>query len=171
VKAITVRQPWAWAIATGAKTVENRSRPAPWTSAIDERIAIHAGKGWDRHAITGDNPLVALAHRQAGQMLGNVAVGGVPLAALVTFMVPTFHHRGAVMATAELAGVHPARDCSDVGENGLCSPWAQADSWHLVLRDIRAVREPVACKGALGLWTLPQYVEAQVRSQQQEAAA
>ncbi|HYI46223.1 MAG TPA: hypothetical protein VE174_12270 [Actinomycetota bacterium] len=43
VKAITVRQPWAWAIIMGYKDVENRSR------RTDRRgpLLIHAGQKWD----------------------------------------------------------------------------------------------------------------------------
>lgn len=41
MRAVTVRQPWAWAIAHGFKDIENRS----WTPRVDpgELIAIHAG--------------------------------------------------------------------------------------------------------------------------------
>lgn len=37
--ALTVRQPWAWAIMHGGKNVENRT----WNTRIRGRIAIHAG--------------------------------------------------------------------------------------------------------------------------------
>ena len=40
MKALTVRQPWAWLIAQGYKDVENRKWPTPYRGWI----AIHAGR-------------------------------------------------------------------------------------------------------------------------------
>jgi hypothetical protein len=40
MKALTIRQPWAWAIAAGLKRVENRS----WRTGYRGPIGIHAGK-------------------------------------------------------------------------------------------------------------------------------
>ena len=49
MKALTVKQPWAWAIIHGGKDVENRSW-MPNLGPRGMRIAIHAGKGWDKDA-------------------------------------------------------------------------------------------------------------------------
>jgi hypothetical protein len=46
MKAITLKQPWASLVASGLKQVENRTWAVP-KSIRGERIAIHAGKGWD----------------------------------------------------------------------------------------------------------------------------
>lgn len=46
MKALTVKQPWASLIASGIKGVENRSWKVP-KSIQGQRIAIHAGKGFD----------------------------------------------------------------------------------------------------------------------------
>jgi hypothetical protein len=152
MKAITVKQPWAWAIAHGEKSVENRSRQHPWTSAIGERIAIHAGKGWDRNA-WDLKVMFGLAERVAYRLYGHEQ--WYPAAGLITVMAQQFHHRGAVLATAQLDDVHQPHQCSDVGENGLCSPWAQADAWHLVLSDIQPLPQAIPCRGYQGLWTVP----------------
>lgn len=42
MKAITVKQPWAWAIRWGFKPVENRSQ----RTAYRGKLAIHAGLGF-----------------------------------------------------------------------------------------------------------------------------
>lgn len=42
MKALTVRQPWAWAIACGGKDVENRS----WSTSHRGVLAIHAASRW-----------------------------------------------------------------------------------------------------------------------------
>lgn len=52
MKAITVKQPWAWAIIHGGKDVENRSQQFAYRGPL----AIHAAKvdddgGWDRCSI------------------------------------------------------------------------------------------------------------------------
>lgn len=44
MKAITVRQPWAWAIIYAGKDIENRS----WKTNLRGKIAIHAGTGMTR---------------------------------------------------------------------------------------------------------------------------
>lgn len=49
MRALTVRQPWAGAIAHQAKRVENRSWKLP-AKHHDTRILIHAGSRPDRHA-------------------------------------------------------------------------------------------------------------------------
>jgi len=41
MKALTICQPWAWAIAEGIKRVENRT----WPTSYRGPLAIHAGKG------------------------------------------------------------------------------------------------------------------------------
>jgi hypothetical protein len=48
MRALTVKQPWASLIASGIKQVENRTYPVPKT-VRGERVAIHAGKGFDRN--------------------------------------------------------------------------------------------------------------------------
>ena len=46
MKALSIRQPWAWLIASGIKDVENRG----WWTAFRGRIYIHAGKVMDEVA-------------------------------------------------------------------------------------------------------------------------
>ncbi|MBI4604468.1 MAG: ASCH domain-containing protein [Planctomycetes bacterium] len=43
MRALTLRQPWAWAIIHAGKNVENRS----WNTRIRGTVAIHAGMGLD----------------------------------------------------------------------------------------------------------------------------
>lgn len=50
MKALSVRQPWAWALIHGGKDVENRDRaPIGTSSLIGHRIHIHAAKGMTQH--------------------------------------------------------------------------------------------------------------------------
>lgn len=43
MKALSIKQPWAWAIMAGHKTIENRT----WKTPYRGRILIHAGKTFD----------------------------------------------------------------------------------------------------------------------------
>lgn len=43
MRALSIQQPWAWAIFALDKDVENRT----WRTALRGRILIHAGKGFD----------------------------------------------------------------------------------------------------------------------------
>lgn len=68
---------------------------------------------------------------------------------------------GSILAVAELTGCHEYKP-------GCCtSPWAEksAGVWHWVLADVRAVPEPVACKGSLSLWRVPSAVAERVLAQ------
>lgn len=118
LRALTVKQPWAGVIASGAKTVENRT----WPTRYRSRLAIHAGQSDDRGALAID-----ILRNAVKADLGKSKI------------------RGAILAVAELT------DCHRCG--GSCSPWAESGAWHWVLTDVRALREPVACKGRLSLWT------------------
>ncbi len=49
MKAISIRQPWAWLILYGGKDIENRS----WPSKVRGRVLIHAAKGMTRDEYRG----------------------------------------------------------------------------------------------------------------------
>jgi len=44
MKALSIRQPWAWLIMNGGKDVENRS----WNAKLRGRFLVHAAKGMNR---------------------------------------------------------------------------------------------------------------------------
>lgn len=46
MKALSILQPWAWAIIAGHKSIENRN----WTTRYRGPLLIHAGKGFTRSA-------------------------------------------------------------------------------------------------------------------------
>ena len=80
---------------------------------------------------------------------------------------PEIAVRGAVVAVATIRGCHLDAACRNAttGRVGFCSPWAVRDQFHWQLTKVRTLRTPVSCRGALGLWTLPDDVEAAVRAQ------
>lgn len=93
VRALTIRQPWAWALLNG-KSVENRSWPIP-AGLTGTTVLLHAGKDIDRAALR--DPRVA-------------ALPGLP----ARTDLPT----GVITAVGRLAGCHFAKDgcCAPWGE-------------------------------------------------------
>lgn len=63
MKALSIRQPWAWLICAGLKNIENR----PWPTNYRGRIYVHAGQrfDWAGYSWVG----------QHGELLRNVDVG------------------------------------------------------------------------------------------------
>ena len=53
MRALTVKQPWAAAIAHGPKRIENRTRPIP-PAHVGTTILIHAGAADDENALPAD---------------------------------------------------------------------------------------------------------------------
>lgn len=145
LKAITVRPPWSWAIMNG-KNIENRG----WQRPFRGTLAIHAGKGWDYDG--EDSPLVGRAWQDAGN-------GPYPHPKHPQIVL------GAVVAVADVVDICGAQMRSYMPSDCECGPWAVRGQYHWRLGNVRALSEPVPCRGALGLWTLPDDVEAAVVAQ------
>jgi hypothetical protein len=157
VKVLSVRQPWAWCIAVGAKTVENRSR----ATAYRGPLAIQAGVAEAPYGHA--DPRVQrvlldwLGGRSYSDALGELAVRGLG---------PPWEERGVILAVAELVDCHPDADC--------CRPWGESryhnadDSFqqtvvHWVLEDVRPLATPLPWRGALWLQEVPADDEAEIR--------
>jgi len=137
MKALTVRQPWAWAITTGEKTIENRT--TNWRHRGP--LLIHAGAAYSQRGIDSDL-IHDLWQRQFGWDYENT----------LTLTL------GAIIGQVDLVGVHRA-------EPGCCeSPWAERvyteasgkirrSIQHLELENARSYGfDPIECLGRLGLW-------------------
>jgi hypothetical protein len=129
------------------KAVENRS----WPTDFRGPVAIHAGSGvgpkWEFE------DACEIVSSRSGLELEGVAHWAAV--------------RGAVVAVAELTGVCSAslRYPFYAPLNCDCGEWAVNGQRHFLLADVRPLAEPVPVKGALGLWTLPDEVEAAVLAQ------
>jgi hypothetical protein len=144
IRALTLRQPWATAVAELGKNVENRTWRLP-----PGYLWIHAGarSGWDPAGPA--HPAFAAAWR--GRR-GDVAAGP----GLVTF--------SSVVALVRVTGAHHAADCtSDDGRR--CSPWAAGDQVHNTLELAAVLPEPVRADGQQKLWALPVSAESACRVQ------
>ncbi len=50
MKALSIKQPWAWLIVSGHKDIENRA----WSTSYRGRVLIHAGKRYDGYRYDWD---------------------------------------------------------------------------------------------------------------------
>jgi hypothetical protein len=153
MKAITVKDPYGWAIAYAGKTTENRSRPTSYRGPL----AIHVGLGWDAAGAASSLIQQAWARWASSVPLhpgpgveysgypGRLERGGLWL------------NPGDVIAIADLVDCHPADGC--------CESWGEPDGYHLTLDNVHRIR-PVPAKGQLGVpWNLPGDVAIQVEAQ------
>jgi hypothetical protein len=164
VKALTVQQPWAWAIVHGGKDVENRTQMWSYRGPL----AIHAGARWSQRGADFDTLQRAYAvwlgfDQWSGLFGGHTAMPIDPKnddrdRVLIDF--------GAIIGVVDLVDAHPDADC--------CHPWGEqsyvehggtkrVDIVHLVLDNPRAV-DPIPCPGRLGLWNLPPDIEEALRA-------
>lgn len=150
IRGLTIHQPWAYAITWAEKRIENRA----WRYAPTYRgwVAIHAG------ASTGTRD----DYEYALELVAEIA--DLP----IDIVMHGVQDRSAVLAVARLASVcSDSFDMPDVVCG--CGPWAFPRQRHFLLADVRPLGRPVPCKGALGLWRLPEDVDAAVRAQLVEA--
>lgn len=150
MKALTVQQPWAWAIFNG-KDIENRTQLWKYRGSL----AIHAGARWSDRG--GSNPLVREAFRTTRP---NYNGGRLPEWMFAVGAVSGVRgvEMGAIIGVVDLVDCHPDAGC--------CKPWGETSYvehggrerrhiTHLVLENPRVLDHPIPCRGALGLWTPP----------------
>lgn len=134
MKCISIRQPWAGAVALGWKPVENRSQMFSHRG----QVLIHTGLQLAED-FTGAERTILDTAGQAVPLLGRL---GQPVA----------WQLGAIIAVGDLYAAH--RGC-----NGSCAPgWAQPGQVHHKLRDVRPLRRAIPCPGRLGVFTPDQDV-------------
>lgn len=145
MKALTIQQPWAWTVVAGVKPIENRT----WASKHRGVVAVHAGNRLSERGLAEVPRLVEKSgYRGLMPETGDMAFG-------------------ALIGTAFLVDTHDAM-------TGCCeSPWAEEQYVehggrvrkqivHWVLEDAVEFAMPIRCRGALGLWTVPNDIEALV---------
>jgi hypothetical protein len=137
IRIMSVRQPHAWAIIHGGKTVENRRQNI--AGAYRGPVAVHAAKTGDERGWAA-----ALARRAPWDY--------------VAWMVRTPDRRdaptGVIIGVVDLVDVHWGCPEGIVADWPMCSRWAEGpgeEFWHLELRNPRPLPEPIVWKGALGM--------------------
>jgi hypothetical protein len=151
MKALTIKQPWATLIATGAKRVETRS----WSSRYRGLLAVHAGAGFPK-----------LGQRASLDSAFAIEIANDPLPL------------GAVIATCRLVSCIPTRGLQQnrviaMDPETRCADFVMTDEernfgdyaegrWAWLLADVKPLPVPIPARGRLGLWNweLPTEAEA-----------
>jgi hypothetical protein len=144
MKALTMTQPWASLVALGHKRVETRS----WQTINSSfsTIAVHAAKGFPAYARE-----FAEEERALGRLPARLPFGAVVAVARV------LDCRRTEAVAGTLSGLE--RRLGDYS-------WGR---WAWMLGEVYALAEPVPCRGALGLWRLPEDVLEAVRAQRSKS--
>lgn len=139
--AITLLEPWATAL-LGPKDIENRTWMLP-DRYVGRTIAIHASKRWSK---ADADAYLQIAER-----------AGVDPGIAYMMAQRVSHTLGCIIGVATFgARVTVSR-----------SPWFFGPvGWSKV--SAQAIRRPIPCRGALGIWQLPEDITEQVREQLRE---
>jgi hypothetical protein len=134
MKALSIRQPWAWLIVAGHKDIENRS----WSTKFRGRVLIHAGKG-----------MTDAEFEEA--------------AVTFAMICPPDRFQLAEMAKAPRGGIVGVATISDcIPASRRASPWHAEGAFGFQITDARPLPF-VPCKGMLGFFDVPAEVAAQLR--------
>lgn len=112
--ALSVRQPWAWAIIHGGKNIENRSHVAITKGGMSRRrIAIHASKGMTQEEYVHGYDFmrsIDVICPPPGALVRGAIIGAVSVVDIVTMsMSPWFFGpRGLVLRNPEVCDPLPA---------------------------------------------------------------
>ena len=136
MKALSIRQPWPWAIQHLGKRVENRK----WNTHYRGDFFIHASQGLTWDELEGFADFVR-AEKLSGDVAGQR-------------MRPDSFERGGLVGVARLVDVVKSADLLPAGQR----PWFFGPVGFL-LADIRSF-PLIPCKGALGFFDLPRDIEA-----------
>jgi hypothetical protein len=131
IPCLSVRQPWAWLIIYGGKTIENRT----WSTQKRGRIGIHAGKGMTQAEYA--DVISFLYFRDMDDVIDLLPR-------------PLELERGAVIGTVDLTGCVEQDTCTREDRRWFIGPHG------LVLRDPKPLAKPVPWKGALGFFGVPE---------------
>jgi len=134
MRALSLKQPWAWLVANGLKPVENRTWQLPQTFKVPQRVYIHAGLKQDYAAYEGD-PAYGYLRQGIRNLLDSDAVED---------WNTTPMDLGAIIGEVTITGCVTESD----------SPWFTGP-FGFVLEDAIAYRTPVPWKGRLGFFGVP----------------
>lgn len=150
MRALTLKHPWAFAIAHLGKRIENRSWK-PWPSIIGEFIAIHGGAEPKGNALRESNKLGYFINKQFRAEITKYQgekYRGRPA-----------YHSHADMITPGIVAI--ARVTGYVTESE--SPWFEGPvGW--TLDEVHTLPEPIQITGAQGLWEVPTEIVARIKA-------
>jgi len=133
MKALSMKQPWAWLVCAGIKDTENRY----WrlVSGLPRHIYVHASKTMDKLAFEW------LARNIPKDVLARAMVAGVPN--------PGMFITGAIIGEVDLVSCKFRE--GDTNAN-LFSMWHMIGQWGFELANPVLYDKPIPCPGMLGLF-------------------
>jgi hypothetical protein len=135
MKALSIRQPWAWLIVNGHKDVENRT----WPTRFRGRVLIHANKN-----------MTQAEFADAAQFIAMISpIDPLPLADMANA------DRGGIVGVATITDCVPA--------SRRASPWHIEGAFGFQIIDARPLPF-IECKGALGFFDVSPDVAAKLRA-------
>jgi len=169
MRALTLTQPWCGLVASGIKLVENRPRPMIKSEDFGKPFALHASREIDEDAygrIFEIAPeLRPEAERRWWYMLTRISSAVIAVAVIEREIHAAFDINKQIYAI-EIPSRNPRRPPQQPGPIDLGDQlrWFFGRIGY-VLRDVRALAEPVPCRGFQGFWTLTHDVQARVAGQ------
>jgi hypothetical protein len=141
MKALSIRQPWAWMIVNGHKDIENRT----WPTRYRGPVLIHASKGITRAEF-----------EDAARFMAMISpIDPLPLAEMAKA------DRGGIVGIAAIV------DC--VPSARRTSPWHIEGAFGFRIANVQPLPF-ISCKGMLGFFEVPPHVAQQVLAVQKEAS-
>ena len=141
MKALTLTQPWASLVASGAKRIETRS----WRTSYRGPLAIHAAAGMPKSAreLRHRYPFAEALMQGGISETSEMPLGKIVATCRLIDCVPT---AGIRWGELQRNGVIVAPDIERVFGEYAPGRWA----W--LLADIRRIDAPIPAKGSLSLW-------------------
>ncbi|HSR53063.1 MAG TPA: hypothetical protein VLV83_19745 [Acidobacteriota bacterium] len=134
--ALSIRQPWLWAIMAGHEPIENRTWK-PHRRLIGRRLVLAASasrRDWQGEWFHGVLKQLGIEAPETGSLVFGAAVGTVR----VTGCDPPFDPRQQSFGADERAR----------------GPWRAPEQFGWLLADPRPFPEPIPAKGRLGIWDI-----------------
>lgn len=165
MRALTLTQPWCGLVASGLKLVENRPRSMIKREDFGKPFALHASREIDEAVYTRIFEIapefgggIGAAHHERWYKLSRItsAVIGV---ATVDKVLDGGWVEETIGEYADMLSFSNGEKLGSAQVRWFFGPIGY------VLRDVRALREPVPCRGWQGFWTLADDLEARVEEQ------
>jgi len=130
MKALSLWQPWASAMALGLKSIETRH----WSTSYRGPMAIHAAKRWTRDEREWG---AEMADLHGAPILANPPLGAIIAVGVLISIEATDILRGNISETEEMFGNYGPKRFG----------------W--IFKDLVALPEPIPMRGMQGLWNWP----------------
>jgi hypothetical protein len=178
MKGITLTQPWASLVALGAKKIETR----PWSTRYRGSVAIHAATGFPKWAQECCHEALFQRHLgrneasqfYVGDLIRSLPVGAVIAVAEIAACLPTDSGRLLMSAASlEFRNGRWRGDVSTIVDYVKPQPNTPEHAfgdyspgrYMWFLENVQALPKLVPCRGALGLWEVPDDVERVINEQ------